>query len=349
MLRRIKLAALRTSNWVGLTSWLSKSEWRRRRLLILCYHGTSIEDEHEWDGALYMPQELLRSRLEMIRRSGANVLPLDEALQFLAKDKLPARSLVITYDDGAHDFYSRAYPVLSEYGWPVTVYVTTYYSEYNRPVFDVVVDYILWKSKGARLEWPEVLGAGAVELSASSRPEVTNRILQFARDHKLSARDKDSLAEDLAGRVGVDYGHILERRLLHIMPPAELAAVAKGGVSLELHTHRHRVSMNGELFQREIADNRLRVDPLRGSASRHFCYPAGVHRPEFAKWLMAGGVVSAATCEVGLNSAQTDPYSLRRLVDTSSLTPLEFRAWLSGVASLLPHRPYQEGSGQFLD
>ena len=63
--------------------------WRRCRLLILCYHGISLEDEHECDPRLYMSPELLRKRFEYLKKVRANVLPLGEAIERLYAGDLP--------------------------------------------------------------------------------------------------------------------------------------------------------------------------------------------------------------------------------------------------------------------
>ena len=58
------LAALGAEKWVG------DSSWRRQRLLVLCWHGISNEDEHLWRPGLYITPELFRRRLEILAELG---------------------------------------------------------------------------------------------------------------------------------------------------------------------------------------------------------------------------------------------------------------------------------------
>ena len=51
MLKRLKRGTLATLRNTGVFRAALDSAWRRNRLLILCYHGISINDEHEWDPA----------------------------------------------------------------------------------------------------------------------------------------------------------------------------------------------------------------------------------------------------------------------------------------------------------
>ena len=327
---------------------LRESAWRRGRLLILCYHGVSLEDEHLWNSSLYMPAALFRQRLEMVRAFGAAVLPLEEAIPRMQDGTLPSRSVAITFDDGLYDFYRAAHPILREFGYPATVYFTTYYSDFPRPVFDVACSYLLWKASGRRLEWSG-LPASPLVLDDPGRQSAVQAILSHARHNRFSAKQKDDLLAELAARLNLDYEDFRARRILQLMQPAEAAELARSGVDLQLHTHRHRLSMRREVFLREIDDNRQRVAALSGRPARHFCYPGGVHRAEFLGWLRERSILSATTCELGLASRAQDPLLLPRLVDTSGLTPHEFRSWLSGLAALLPHRASAEAGGQFFE
>jgi peptidoglycan/xylan/chitin deacetylase (PgdA/CDA1 family) len=339
MVRRAKIAALVLADSLGLNAIFLRSRWRRERLLILCYHGISLDDEHQWDPSLYMPPALLRARLQELRDRGCTVLPLAEALTRMDQGTLPAAAVAITFDDGDYDFYKAAWPVLREFACPATVYLTTYYSEYNRPVFDPMSSYLLWKGRGQVLELKEA-SLGPIRLDDQGREQAFRRLLAWAREKQLSAREKDALLARLAAALGVNYAELCRKRLLHIMTPAEAAELAAQGLDLQLHTHRHFISREHARFVQEIDDNRVRLRKTSAVEPRHYCYPMGTFFPEFPGWLRELGIESATTCQPGIVDRHSDRLLLPRLIDTTNLTGYEFRAWLSGLASLLPHRQY---------
>lgn len=77
------------------------------------------------------------------------MLPLGEGLRRLRDGTLPPRSICLTFDDGGYDFFQQAYPLLQKYGFPATVYQTTYYTLLERPVFNLVCSYMLWMRRDA--------------------------------------------------------------------------------------------------------------------------------------------------------------------------------------------------------
>lgn len=347
MLARIKSALFRSAETLGISRLVLDSGWRRQRLTILCYHGVSLSDEHRWSPSLYMPPALFRSRLETLSRLRCQVLPLGEALARLPAGELPPRAVALTFDDGSYDTYAVAAPIVRELGFPATIYYTSYYSGYNRPVFDVMCSYLLWKAGPARLHMQGF--SRALDLARDGHLETTRRLKEFASRSGYSARDKDALLAGIAESAGVDYEAICRHRLLHLMTPPEARELAAAGFDVQLHTHRHRVSRARALFEREIEDNRKCIAEVTDQPARHFCYPCGVYRPEHRTWMRALGVESATTCEPGMAIRSSDPYLLPRLVDSTSLPDVTFRAWVSGIASLLPHRIAAQPDDQFIE
>jgi peptidoglycan/xylan/chitin deacetylase (PgdA/CDA1 family) len=340
MLKKFKQATLRSLKTTGVSRLVHNSHWRRQRLVILTYHGIATDDEHLWNNSLFMSPELFRTRLELIKRSGCSVLPLDEAIKRLYENDLPQRAVAITFDDGHSDFREKAFPLIKEFDFPVTLYLTTFYSEYNRPVFDVMCAYLLWKGRNETLNLKALTGREArLDLrSAASRESAGIQLLEFARAEKLSAEEKDTLAASLAENLKVDYAALLERRALHLVTPDEVRQLAADGIDIQLHTHRHRMPLDRGLFLREIEDNRKSIQAMTGTRASHFCYPSGEYNLAFLPWLREAGVVSATTCEQGMASPSSNPLLLPRLIDVSSLSSIEFESWLTGISAALPRR-----------
>jgi hypothetical protein len=177
-----------------------------------------------------------------------------------------------------------------------------------------------------------------VELDDPGRTRADKVVKAYARSQDLSGPAKDALAAELATGLRIDYEAIHRKRLIHLIAPDEARALANKGVDFELHTHRHRTPRNRDGFSREITENRRCISAISGVDPRHFCYPDGVHVPEFRAWLREENIISATTCEFGIATAKSDPLLLPRLVDSSGISLTEFRAFITGVGKFLPRR-----------
>ncbi len=353
LLKTAKRGVLHPIRWSGLTALVAGSEWRRSRLVILCYHGVALEDEHRWHPSLFISAEGFRARLRLLRDRGYAVLPLAEAAARLFEHRLPPRAAAITFDDGLYDFHAEAFPALQAYGFPATVYLASYHCQDQRPVFDSACSYILWKAGPREFDGTPFVGEpGPLSIrTIAERNAVHARIRRHAAAAGLSAAGKDDLARRLAERLGVDYDHIIARRLFHLMTPDEVRAVASHSIDVQLHTHRHRTPRERGEFDREIADNRRAIAAVLGERElEHFCYPNGDIDPCFLPWLAEGRVRTATTCEPGLASRDDEPLMLPRVVDSAALSPVEFEGWLSGLSSFLPtlrrSRDWRRRAGQ---
>ena len=266
-------------------------------------------------------------------------MTLSDGVRRLYANDLPRKAVVITFDDGMFDFYARAWPLLEKYKFPATVYLTTYYCEYNKPIFRLACDYMMWRKRGT-LIGPDLTWK-AIDLRTPETRARELRVLDdIAKRNGLSARDKDQLAQDFAKRIGADWQAILEKRLLHIMNPPEAAELAAAGLDLQLHTHRHRTPQEEPAFRSELDENSVRLQRMTGRKPTHFCYPSGVHYAGYPEWLGRWGVASAVTCELGIAKATDSAMMLPRLCDHSALTEVEFEAWLSGLLRWFPRRSY---------
>lgn len=340
MLKTLKQAALHSLKSTGISTLVRDSSWRRQRLLILAYHGISLSDEHIWNGSLFLAADTLRSRLELLKKSNCAVLPLGEGIERLYANDLPDRAVALTFDDGTSDFSRRAFPLLREFGLPVTLYLTTYYTDDQRPVFDLMCSYLLWLGRSETLNLKKLTGQdrGTELCSNDAREDALCQIHVFAHEQRLSADEKEEFAAKLAAQLKVDYEALLAQRVMHNLSPAEVKQLASDGADIQLHTHRHRTPQDRQLFLREIEDNRRRIVEMTGRPTSHFCYPSGVYDPAFLPWLQEAGVISATTCETGFAARNSNPLLLPRFLDNQSLSDIEFESWLKGVSLARPRR-----------
>ncbi len=328
----LKNSALRALRSTGAYAFAANSEKRRAKLLILCYHGLALRDEHLWAGHLFITAEQFRGRLASLRRMKANILPLDEAIVRLQAGTLPPRSVVLTFDDGFYDFLHHGVPLLQEFGAPCTLYLTTYYSEHRFPIVNLMLAYLLWKAGQTSIALPEFGVPEEIPLTGwDSQMEAVRLISAWFEENRLDTAGKDAAARHLASRLEIDYDELLQSRILQLVSPEEASSVFRAGVDLQMHTHRHRTPRDRELFFRELEDNCTRIEAITGKRPVHFCYPSGVYADEFLPWLTEYGVESATTCDRGFAQADSPPMLLPRVLDDSNMDIVQFEGYVSGL------------------
>jgi peptidoglycan/xylan/chitin deacetylase (PgdA/CDA1 family) len=349
LLSTARRAALGVASATGVFTMVGRSAWRRRRLCILCFHGIALDDEHRWRPGLYLTPAQFDQRMASLAALNASVLTLSEGLERLAAGSLPERAVVITFDDGCHDFYRHALPTLERHNLPSTVYLTTYYSGRKEPVLPLAIDYLLWKSGRPDFPgWPRL----ALPTAQGMAAEPVRRTLALRLSAALRAVTDDQqalldLLEELGSKLGVDATAMRRKRLITIMPPDEVLAASQKQVAMELHTHRHRTPRDRALFLRELSDNRDAIVDVVGRVPRHFCYPSGDVDVRMRPWLHEAGVLSATTCDVALAQAGDDPYLLPRFLDTSAQPQASFDGWVSGAAAFLSRHARSPGTSGY--
>ena len=309
--------------------------WLARRLTgnglrILCYHGISVADEHEFRGRLFMRLETFKARMEQLRNLGHPVISLDEAVDGLKGGGFPRGAVVVTFDDGWKPACTEALPWLAEQGWPVTLYVTSYHAARQTQVANVAIQYLFWATRFNRLELAELPERYDLTVQ-QTRVAAQEAALAYCAALP-GAEARQAFVLKLGTALGVDMTSMRDLGAFMLASQEELKALVDFGVDLQLHTHRHTVTENGRsVLKREIADNREFLDRLTEAQLRHFCYPSGVYDRDMWPELSSLGVVSATTCESGFNYRDTPPLALRRILDEETLSPLEFEAELSGI------------------
>ena len=336
MRKALQIVVLRAAKWVGLFAlarYLTAGNLR-----ILCYHGAAVRDEHEFRPKLFMTATTFAARMAHLARHRYPVITLDQAVKGLETGDWPRLATVITIDDGWFGTYQIMGPALHRHGYPATLYVATYYLEKQVQVFNVAVDYVLWRARQKTLDISLVLPNldGSYQLSCpEQRQEAKESLVQIA-DKLGSATDRQELLRRLCAVLNVDSVELERERVCSFMDHKEARALEGLGVDVQLHTHRHRFPADSyEAAKGEINLNRAALATLGTKPRQHFCYPSGEYEEKQLSWLGGLGIASATTVKPGFTRPGSSPYELRRFLDGEHISPIEFEAEMSGLLELV--------------
>jgi peptidoglycan/xylan/chitin deacetylase (PgdA/CDA1 family) len=120
------------SRWVGVRKAADRETWRRLRrgTVILMYHA--IGRNGEPPSRYIVPERRFRSQMAWLKRAGYTVIGLDDLVQCMREHRLPpAKSVVLTFDDGYRDNLELALPVLKRFGYPWTLFLLSRAGAHN--------------------------------------------------------------------------------------------------------------------------------------------------------------------------------------------------------------------------
>lgn len=88
---------------------------------ILVYHNFNPDKP----GSMNLKPSVVEEQFKWLKDNGYTVIPLKDAVAYLQgkKDSLPAKSVVITADDGWESDYKYFYPIVKKFNYPVTLFI----------------------------------------------------------------------------------------------------------------------------------------------------------------------------------------------------------------------------------
>ncbi|MFQ5680788.1 MAG: polysaccharide deacetylase family protein [Candidatus Omnitrophota bacterium] len=91
-------------------------------LPVLMYHR--VDGQQSLVSKLAVSPRAFERQMRFFSRHRYNVISLKNAVGLLKDgEKIPAKTVVITFDDGYEDNYSTAFPILKKYNIPATIFV----------------------------------------------------------------------------------------------------------------------------------------------------------------------------------------------------------------------------------
>ena len=334
-MKKVKIIIYRVAKWTGI--FLLFRKLTRNKLRILCYHGVSLDKEHEFFDKLFITKSTYETRMKYLEKANYPVVTLDSAVKSLADESYPECATVITFDDGWSGVHSEISDMMETLSFPWTLYISTYYMNKQTQVFNIVFQYLLGTTsvKTVSLLLP---GKEETSFSLTSQADKNNfyTTVSEAVYADMSAEERQQFLEELATKLDVDADWIFSNGCYKYITREQLQELFKRGVDMQLHTHRHIFPPDSlEKSEAEIVENRKVIEELISNTTNHFCYPSGVYKPSQFPLMEKLGIDSATTVKSGLNDKHTHKYELLRFLDSESIQQIEFEAELCGFASFV--------------
>ncbi len=332
-LRVFIAACLYYSGFIGLVLWLRQRT--QRQLIILNYHRAEGN---------------LQAHMKYLRRH-YRVMHLEEALEELyapdadsgkGRGRYDRRTpLVLTFDDGYLDNYTRALPLARKLRMPITIFVIPGYIESgqyfwwmagkrllkqlgNRSVTFEGITYTL-SSPDQRIAFLGMVDKRVRYASAVAEREAFLAKLQQELGVSLPTREKP---DDDADALPITWEQMREME-------------ETGWVSFGAHTVNHPVLsalLDKEEVQREVGESRLILEEKLGHPVRTFAYPIGKPEHFGEQGLQAVKLANYTWAVTTLEEAATqesDPHLLGRLPGDVELHWLVLAAELAGLLGIV--------------
>lgn len=211
------------------------------------------------------------------------------------RQKLPRRSVLITFDDAYCDFAKTAWPVLQQFGLSATVFVPTAFPDHPERVF--WWDRLHQAFMRTRRTEPLLTPFGQLPMATRDRRVGSLRTVQGCIV-KMREQEAVTLVDSLCAEL-CDSSKFES----HVMSWNQLRELTAHGVTLGSHTRTHPVItwLSPEKIREEIRASQQDLQREIGSALPIFCCPNGNHSDLVAGILEEEGIKIAFTTIPSVN------------------------------------------------
>jgi peptidoglycan/xylan/chitin deacetylase (PgdA/CDA1 family) len=300
---RVAAVAYRT----GVTALVARAARRRsRRVPILTYHRVNDDRDPYFPS---LPTEVFERQMAYVARA-YRVLPLEEMVERLRRDDVPANAAAITFDDGYRDNLTHAAPILARHRLPATVFLATAFIGTSAvPWFDrVAAAFKAAVAPSFTAPWGATLplATTAERLAALGRAQAYLKTLP----HPDFAEQVRRISEVVAPPGGEPAKNAM-------LSWDDVHALRGLGCGIGAHTVSHPIlsRMGPEAQAREIGGSRQMIETACGVAPRAFAYPNGQpadYTETTVRLVREAGFQCAVTTRFGMNGRATAPLELRR-------------------------------------
>jgi peptidoglycan/xylan/chitin deacetylase (PgdA/CDA1 family) len=316
-----------------------------RKAIVLTFHRVLPLDRQRdsfSSPAIVVTPETFDMHMALVRRFFRPVTIEEFARLIKSRARLPSATCLVTFDDGWHDNYEFALPILRRHGIPAVIFVATDF---------IGGDRCFWQEKLARmlhaaLEHENLATVVFGHVLNSSIPAAKNsdERRRAVRDivGKMKAKpiaDTLELVDAVSREVDTPVGHAPERvwgedRFMTWEQIKEMQASGLIEIGSHAQSHTPLTKLDATSASRELAQSRSAIEANTGKDCFMFAYPNGDFNDGAVSWVARAGYSLAFTTIRGRVPRGADPLRLKRINihEAAAPTPAHLLSRVAGLS-----------------
>ena len=309
---------------------------QRSSAVVLTYHGVlNGSAAYDYLNHNFIAAESFDAQMRYICRHYRPIALRELVAAYREGRRPPARSVVVTFDDGFANNASVAFPILRRHSVPFTVFVTT-----------GLVDTpgaMLWTERAKRSIYLHAGHSVSLRLdgvertfdlsSPAARAEACKAVL--GRLKRLAPSARNEALDDLERACGSQPVREHERERYEFMTWAQARELAAAGVEIGSHTVTHPIltTLDTGTLRDELVESKRRVESMLGRECVSFAYPNG-SPADFGLREKTALRDSGYLCGLSLNGSLNDSpdvYEVDRINVGRHLDPAGFHVAMTGI------------------
>jgi peptidoglycan/xylan/chitin deacetylase (PgdA/CDA1 family) len=250
---------------------------------------------------LEITPEFLERVIQRLRRSGTDLVSMDEVHRRMSEGDFRRRFVSVTFDDGYRDTHEFAYPILKKYEVPFTVYVATSFADRIGEMWWLALEAVIARNEliGLRIDghdrWFECH-------NVREKRAAFDHIYWWLRERSTEDELRQFVRE-LTARHRIDMAAMCTELCMTWQEIANLAADPL--VTIGAHTVNHVIlsKVSDVAVRSELENSRAVIEAALGVRPEHLAYPVGDHTaagPREFKIASELGFKTAVTMRAGV-------------------------------------------------
>lgn len=316
----------------------------REKVLILTYHGVLSGGSENYVNRNCVDAAMFEEQMRWLSQH-YHVLSLSEILDGLqGSKKLPEYAAAVTFDDGFHNNFSVAFPILLRHNIPAAIFLTTdFIGSKNKRLWTERVDSIIQSATTRRLSLQMNGNLATFEVaSPEMKIQASDNIRAYLKTLNPAERERKILALERQIEFERDFIEEADERYAFLTWD-EVRLMAEAGIEFGSHTASHAIlsTLSPDHLEEELSSSKKLIEAELGKPCTLFSYPNGTTK-DFTKRdqmaLARLGFRAAVSQIIGFNTPGENLYALKRINIVRFPSFAYFRAKISGVQSALKDR-----------